>query len=183
MKRCISILIIAVLAVSALTLIGCGAKDKAARANKEAAKADKKAAEADKKAAEADKKAQNATKKSYGIGDTIAFKNFEVTFYEARNKTSIKETGYEERYLRVTVTNTSKSEQTIKADSLFTLTAPNGEKISHTFSGAENALNGKIAPGETKSAEFNVEVPPGTKNIELKLSGDLTDNQPVTIHL
>ncbi|KEH85157.1 hypothetical protein Z965_10500 [Clostridium novyi A str. BKT29909] len=139
----------------------------------------------------ADKKTESNKPKVFKVGDIIELKNLKVTVnkvYNVKgNEISKPKDGNEFIAVDCTVENISKEEQAVSSLAMFKVVDKDGRACEYSITGqtAANAgqMDGQIAPGRKLTGVYVVEVPKGTKGLELEFDSSLILGGQVIVKL
>jgi hypothetical protein len=149
---------------------------------------------ANSKPATSDTKKEDSKKnetKTFKVGDVVQLKDFKITVNKVYNvegnDMAAPKDGNEFVAVDCTVENISKEEQAVSSMMMFKVVDKDGRACEYSLTGqtAANAgqLDGKIGAGRKITGVYVVEVPKGTKGLELEFDGSLISSGQVVVNL
>lgn len=172
--------IVAVISLGGGVLTGCSTSKESATSTSTSQTANK----------EADKTSENQTK-TFKVGDTVELKDFKVTVNKVYNVKgddfSKPKEGNEFIAVDCTLENISKKSQAVSSMLMFKVVDSEGRAAEYSLEGLMAAkagqLDGEISPGRKLTGAYVVEVPKGTKGLELEFDSSFLASGQVIVKL
>lgn len=139
---------------------------------------------------EADKTSENQAK-TFKVGETVELKDFKVTVNKVYNVKgddfSKPKEGNEFIAVDCTLENISKKSQAVSSMLMFKVVDSEGRAAEYSLLGLTAAkagqLDGEISPGRKLTGAYVVEVPKGTKGLELEFDSSFLASGQVIVKL
>lgn len=124
----------------------------------------------------------------FKIGDTVEIKDYKVKVNKVSTSTGGKiikpKDGYEFLKVDITLENISKESKAVSSILMFKVVDTDGRSYNQTITeNQKGQLDGEVGPGRKITGEYIVEVPKGSKDLELEFDSSLLSSGQVIVDL